>query len=73
MTFEEVSIGLEKSKSDSKLNRTLLDDEPIKRSNSNQSMGKKSPKKTKKAKSVSKLLELDKEVKKKIILKFNLF
>lgn len=38
-------------------------DEPIKRSRSNHSMGsKKSPKKSKKSKSHSKLFELDKEV-----------
>lgn len=56
--------SLEKSKSDSKLNQTALDDEPMKRSNSNHSMSavKKSPKKTKKSKSYSKLLELDKEI-----------
>jgi hypothetical protein len=76
------SNGLEKSKSDSKLNQvcifflfgffqllmfssfiqTLLDDEPIKRSNSNHSMGKKSPKKAKKSKSTSKLDVVDKDV-----------
>ncbi|CAD7078230.1 unnamed protein product, partial [Hermetia illucens] len=54
--------ALEKSKSDSKLNQCLFDDEPIRRSNSNQFIDKKSPKKTKKAKSYSKLLELDKEI-----------
>jgi hypothetical protein len=54
--------GLEKSKSDSKLNQSMLDDEPIKRSNSNHSMGKKSPKKTKKSKSYSKLDVVEKDV-----------
>lgn len=55
--------ALEKSKSDSTLNQTSIDDEQIKRSNSNHAMSsKKSPKKTKKSKSYSKLLELDKEL-----------
>lgn len=58
----EVVTNLEKSKSDSKLNQSSLDDEPIRRSNSNQNMIKKSPKKNKKSKSYSKLMELDKEV-----------
>lgn len=67
--------ALEKSKSDSKLNQfgvainastvavahAELHAEPIRRSNSNQHMERKSPKK-KKAKSYSKLSELDKEV-----------
>lgn len=39
-----------------------MDDEPIRRSNSNQNMIKRSPKKTKKSKSYSKLLELDKDI-----------
>lgn len=60
-TFGE-GVSLEKSKSDSKINQTALDDEPIRRSNSNQNMVKRSPKKTKKSKSYSKLLELDKEI-----------
>lgn len=55
-------VSLEKSKSDSKINQTALDDEPIRRSNSNQNMMKRSPKKTKKSKSYSKLLELDKDI-----------
>lgn len=38
------------------------DDEPIRRSNSNHNIIKRSPKKTKKSKSYSKLLELDKDV-----------
>ncbi|CRK96401.1 CLUMA_CG009818, isoform A [Clunio marinus] len=63
VTFVDGSSGLEKSKSDSKLNQTSLD-EPIKRSRSNHNMGAKhkSPKKSKKSKSHSKLFELDKEV-----------
>lgn len=55
------SNSLEKSKSDSKINQSALDEEPIRRSNSNH-MIKKSPKKTKKSKSYSKLLELDKDI-----------
>lgn len=78
-------INLEKSKSDSKLDRFAHqqpqqqqqqnevqspfsvfvrtdDDERIKRSNSNQHMERKIPSKKKKAKSFSKLSELDKEV-----------
>lgn len=62
VSIQEIGNALEKSKSDSKINQILLDDEPIKRSNSNQNMSKKSPKKAKKSKSYSKLLELDKEV-----------
>ncbi|XP_055387481.1 protein dopey-1 homolog isoform X2 [Condylostylus longicornis] len=59
--------ALEKSKSDSKLNQFSHDDdddEPIRRSNSNHFLDRKnnSPKKSKKAKSYSKLLELDKEI-----------
>lgn len=54
--------SLEKSKSDSKINQSSLDEEPIRRSNSNHNIVKRSPKKTKKSKSYSKLLELDKEV-----------
>ncbi len=54
--------SLEKSKSDSKLNQAAHDNEPIRRSNSNQNIIKRSPKKTKKSKSYSKLLELDKDV-----------
>ncbi|KAG5676729.1 hypothetical protein PVAND_006540 [Polypedilum vanderplanki] len=62
VTFQEQSIGLEKSKSDSKLNQSAVD-EPMKRSRSNHNMGgKKSPKKSKKSKSHSKLYELDKEI-----------
>lgn len=53
--------ALEKSKSDSKINQTALESEPMRRSNSNHQI-KKSPKKTKKSKSYSKLLELDKNV-----------
>ncbi|XP_055920966.1 protein dopey-1 homolog isoform X1 [Eupeodes corollae] len=69
---------LEKSKSDSKLNQSAAafdvdankdslssSDEPIRRSNSNQNIDRRpntSPKKTKKAKSFSKLSELDKEI-----------
>lgn len=59
----DVCNALEKSKSDSKLNQFSFDDEPMRRSNSNHNIDKRSPKKTKKAKSYSKLLlELDKEV-----------
>uniref|UniRef100_A0A336MVF5 CSON006549 protein n=1 Tax=Culicoides sonorensis TaxID=179676 RepID=A0A336MVF5_CULSO len=54
---------LEKSKSDSKLNQTSLEEEgSLKKSSSGFNMGKKSPKKTKKSKSYSKLSELDKDV-----------
>lgn len=54
---------LEKSKSDSKLNQTSLeDDTSLKKSSSGFNMAKRSPKKTKKSKSYSKLSELDKEV-----------
>lgn len=53
--------ALEKSKSDSKINQSAIDSEPIRRSNSNNQI-KKSPKKTKKSKSYSKLLELNKNV-----------
>lgn len=54
---------LEKSKSDSKLNQTSLEDETaLKKSSSGFNMAKRSPKKTKKSKSYSKLSELDKEV-----------
>ncbi|KAG4078749.1 hypothetical protein HA402_015339 [Bradysia odoriphaga] len=61
-TNSEGLTSLEKSKSDSKLNQATHDDEPIRRSNSNQNIIKRSPKKTKKSKSYSKLLELDKDV-----------
>ncbi|XP_070507305.1 protein DOP1 homolog isoform X2 [Chironomus tepperi] len=63
VTFQEQVGGLEKSKSDSKINQTAMD-EPIKRSRSNYSMmgAKKSPRKSKKSKSHSKLFELDKEI-----------
>lgn len=66
--------ALEKSKSDSKLDQFANqeghanpmslnnDDDNIRRSNSNQNMERKSPTKKKKAKSFSKLSELDKEV-----------
>lgn len=54
---------LEKSKSDSKLNQTSLEEEAaLKKSSSGFNMAKRSPKKTKKSKSYSKLSELDKEV-----------
>ena len=68
------SNALEKSKSDSKLDQfanpdnlnksmtSARDEEHIRRSNSNQHMERKSPTKKKKAKSFSKLSELDKEV-----------
>ncbi|XP_059613480.1 protein dopey-1 homolog isoform X2 [Phlebotomus argentipes] len=59
---EESGNALEKSKSDSKLNQSLLDEAVMTRSNSNHSMSKKSPKKTKKSKSYSKLQELDKDI-----------
>ncbi|KAJ6643774.1 Protein dopey-1 like [Pseudolycoriella hygida] len=61
-TNNEGMSSLEKSKSDSKLNQAAHDDEPIRRSNSNQNIIKRSPKKTKKSKSYSKLLELDKDI-----------
>ncbi|XP_046810571.1 protein dopey-1 homolog isoform X2 [Lucilia cuprina] len=66
--------ALEKSKSDSKLDQfanpenmnksmtSARDEEHIRRSNSNQHMERKSPTKKKKAKSFSKLSELDKEI-----------
>lgn len=66
--------ALEKSKSDSKLDQFAnqenlsasqafnRDEDYIRRSNSNQNMERKSPTKKKKAKSFSKLSELDKEV-----------
>jgi len=62
--------SLEKSKSDSRLNQfaehtlqgaDLNDEELIRRSASNQSVGRQSPSK-KKAKSISRLSELDKDV-----------
>lgn len=54
--------ALEKSKSDSKINQSSIDDsEPIRRSNSNNHI-KKSPKKAKKSKSYSKLIEMNKNV-----------
>lgn len=68
------SNALEKSKSDSKLDQfanpeslnksmtSARDEEHIRRSNSNQHMERRSPTKKKKAKSFSKLSELDKEV-----------
>ncbi|KAM7345782.1 protein DOP1 homolog isoform 2-T2 [Cochliomyia hominivorax] len=68
------SNALEKSKSDSKLDQfanpdnlnksitSARDEEHIRRSNSNQHMERKSPTKKKKAKSFSKLSELDKEI-----------
>ncbi|XP_055690996.1 protein dopey-1 homolog isoform X2 [Lutzomyia longipalpis] len=59
---QEGTSGLEKSKSDSKLNQSLLEEALMTRSNSNHSMSKKSPKKTKKSKSYSKLQELDKDI-----------
>ncbi|GAB0100064.1 Protein dopey-1 homolog [Sergentomyia squamirostris] len=59
---EEGANALEKSKSDSKLNQSLLEEQVMTRSNSNHSMTKKSPKKTKKSKSYSKLQELDKDI-----------
>ncbi|XP_055704416.1 protein dopey-1 homolog isoform X2 [Phlebotomus papatasi] len=62
LSKEESGNALEKSKSDSKLNQSLLDEAGMTRSNSNHSMSKKSPKKTKKSKSYSKLQELDKEI-----------
>lgn len=66
VTIEGNNVSLEKSKSDSKINQSAHDDddEPIRRSNSNHNIIKKSPKKTKKSKSYSKLLELDKDVSK---------
>ncbi|XP_063699183.1 protein dopey-1 homolog [Culicoides brevitarsis] len=58
-----VEKPLEKSKSDSKLNQTSLEDETaLKKSSSGFNMARRSPKKTKKSKSYSKLSELDKEV-----------
>ena len=69
---ETISHGnsLEKSNSDSKLHESLLKPEQIKRSNSNQNMGKKSPKgsKKKKSKSYNKLSDLDIETEKNTIL-----
>lgn len=75
---------LEKSKSDSKLNQSAAAfdmnshkdslssaEEPIRRSNSNQNIDRRhnaSPKKTKKAKSYSKLSELDKEVSSRLVV-----
>lgn len=61
ISVDSAANALEKSKSDSKINQSTLDSEPMRRSNSNHQI-KKSPKKTKKSKSYSKLLELDKNV-----------
>lgn len=74
------STCLEKSKSDSKLDQfaspdnlskslaSSRDEEQIRRSNSNQHMERKSPSKKKKAKSFSKLSELDKEVRQTCVI-----